>query len=539
MTTTHGDGAGKLKSYAVTTPTNIGNPSAAFDNAANLPGPSAAASDTLELQALLDATVDAVILIDHRGIMWRFNRAAERLFGYEASEALGRNVTLLMSGADGDRHDAYLERYVRTGVGHIIGIGREVQARRKDGSLFPAFLSVGHIAGSDPPRFVGFLHDVTIRQQALAELERERDRANRYLEAAQTILVSIDAAHRITLINRKGCEVLEQEEPLLLGADWFHSVVPDEQRAETVRQFDSLLKRRPRQPHYCEYPVITRTGMQRLIAWRCVVIEDTDSHVTGVLCSGDDVTDSRRADQRLLEAQQRMMQVSRLATLGEMTSGISHELNQPLAAIATYAQAGRRLLSAPDPALEDVREALQEIANQALRAGEIIRRLRGLVRNQASVREPCDLNEIVTELMPLAQADVRVSEVRLSLELAPELARVNLDRVQMQQVVLNLLRNAVDALRHAPVAERQVTIRTSATAEGGVQLAVIDNGPGVPEAVRAQLFVPFITSKENGTGLGLAVSRSIVESHRGRLDYEPTLPRGATLKVTLPAAARS
>lgn len=494
-------------------------------------------ANAVEVQALLDATVDAVVLIDQHGIMQRFNRAAERMFGYAASETIGRNVSMLMSAPDRYQHDAYLQRYARTGVGHIIGIGREVRAQRKDGSIFPVSLSVGRIAGAGPARFVGFLHDVTVRQQALAELERERDRANRYLEAAQTFLVGIDAAHRITLINRKGCEVLGQEEPLLVGADWFHSVLPEEHRARMMQEFDALLEHPSREAHYCEYPVVTRDGRQRLIAWRCVVLQDPDEHVTGMLCSGDDVTDSRHADQQLREAQERMLQVSRLATLGEMTSAISHELNQPLAAIATYAQAGGRLLAGPKPELEDVREALQEIASQALRAGEIIRRLRGLVRTPTNKREPCDLNEIVRELMPLAQADVRVSEVRLSMQLAPGLPLVQVDRVQIQQVVLNLLRNAIDALRRMPVGERHIRIQTAIDGTGDVQLAVIDNGEGVPAKLRAQMFVPFTTSKENGTGLGLAVSRSIVEAHRGRLEFEPTQPHGATLRVILPAYA--
>ncbi|HWG77897.1 MAG TPA: PAS domain S-box protein [Steroidobacteraceae bacterium] len=491
----------------------------------------------MNVQDLLDATVDAVIVIDHRGIMQQFNRAAERLFGFQASEALGRNVTLLMSKRDAAQHDAYLGRYARTGVGHIIGIGREVQARRKDGEEFPAFLSVGCIANSDPPRYVGFLHDLTVRKQALIALEHERDRANGFLEAVQSVLVGIDAAHRVTLLNRKGCEVLGREESVLVGSDWFRSVVDAEFRDLNAHDFDRLVQQHSRQPLYCEYPIVTAGGERRLIAWRCMVVEDTRDGLTQVLCSGDDITDSRRADQEMREARERMMQVSRLATLGEMASGISHELNQPLAAIATYAQAGGRLLGAAQPDLADVREALQEIASQALRAGEIIRRLRSVVRNQASAREPCDINDVISELTPLIQADIRVSEVRLSLELAPRLPQVNLDRMQMQQVVLNLVRNAIDALGSIPVGERRLLIRTAAPAEHEVLLDVIDTGPGVSEELRKRLFVPFVTTKENGTGLGLAISRSIVESHRGRLDILPTQPHGATLRMTLPVLA--
>lgn len=495
-------------------------------------------SDTLDAQDLLDATVDAVIVIDHRGIMQRFNRAAERLFGFQASEALGHNVKLLMAERDAAQHDAYLDRYARTGVGHIIGIGREVQGRRKDGNVFPAFLSVGCIAKSDPPRFVGFLHDLTVRKQALTALEHERDRANHYLEAVQSVLLGIDATQRITLMNRKGCEILGWDESVLLGADWFQTYVDGSHREVSAGEFNRLIQQRNHEPLYCEYPVVTSTGERRLIAWRCTVIEDGTEGLTQVLCSGDDVTETRRADREMREARERLMQVSRLATLGEMASGISHELNQPLAAIATYAQAGERLLNAQEPDLADVREALHEIAAQALRAGDIIRRLRSLVRSRSSVREPCDVNEVINELLPLMQADVRASEVRLSLALAPQLPRVNIDRAQIQQVMLNLVRNAIDALYAMPVGERHLSIRSEA-GEQEVYLAIEDTGPGVSEELRQRLFVPFVTTKENGTGLGLAISRTIVESHRGRLDILPTQPHGATLRVTLPIHADS
>ncbi len=159
-----------------------------------------------ELQALLDATVDAVILIDATGRIETFNRSGERLFGFRAEEVVGRNVSVLMTERDRDSHDAYMHRYMSTGVPHIIGVGREVHARRKDGSVFPVFLSVGRIHESDPPRFVGLLHDITLRREAMAAIRRERDRANMYLEMAQVILVALSADLRLQLINRKGCD---------------------------------------------------------------------------------------------------------------------------------------------------------------------------------------------------------------------------------------------------------------------------------------------------------------------------------------------
>ncbi|MGO9592361.1 MAG: PAS domain S-box protein [Steroidobacteraceae bacterium] len=488
-----------------------------------------------ELQAVLDAAVDAIILIDHGGCVQVFNRAAERLFGYTAQHILGRNVSMLMSERDRDQHDAYMERYLRTNVAHIIGIGREIQGRRKDGSVFPAFLSVGRIAGSDPPRFVGFIHDITLRMQALAAVQRERDRANRYLEAAQTMLVALELNHRVTLVNRKGCEVLGYEEEALLGVDWFETIVPAEQRATAMREFDALAQREPRLPYHCEYAVLTRSGMRRQIAWRCVVIEASKETATRVLCSGDDVTDARSAEAEAREARERMLHVSRLATLGEMASGISHELNQPLAAIANYAQASRRLLSTAPTALTDVDEALEQIAAQALRAGEIIRRLRSLVRNHATDRELASINDVIEELGSLARADARASDVRIVLDLRPDLPRLRLDRIQIQQVLLNLLRNSIDALEASPPERKEVVIRTEPDGIGDILITVTDTGPGVPDELLQRLFMPFVTSKIDGTGLGLAISRTIVEAHGGRLDHKANTPSGATFIVKLPA----
>jgi two-component system, LuxR family, sensor kinase FixL len=487
-----------------------------------------------ELQALLDAAVDAVIIINHGGIIEVFNHSATRLFGYAPDEVLGRNVKMLMTGADVERHDSYLEQYLRTGITHIIGTGREVLGRRKDGSLFPAFLSVGRIAGSDPPRFVGFIQDVTLRHQTLLALQRESGRANQYLEAAQTMLVALDLTHRVTLINRKGCEVLGCDDKTLLGADWFDRVVPSDQRGKAGFEMHALVERTPRRPHHCEYSVMATSGELRLIAWRCVALQDDTGAVTGILCSGDDVTDSRRAEKEATETRERMMHVSRLATMGEMASGISHELNQPLTAIANYAQACVRLLASPGADLADVREALTQISGQALRAGEIIRRLRALVRKQSTQREQADINELIKELDALARADARSSDVRVILNLGADLPYVSLDRVQIQQVLLNLLRNSIDSLESIRCGHRDVIIRTGTSSDGDVFVEIADSGAGIAADVLPHLFTPFATNKPQGTGLGLAISRTIVEAHNGRLEYLANKPRGAVFIVTLP-----
>ena len=358
-----------------------------------------------DLQAFLDAAVDAVVLIDHRGRLSAFNLAAERLFGYTAAEVLDQNVNVLMPEPDRSAHDGYLERYAATRVPHIIGVGREVTARRKDGSGFPAFLSVGVVRGSEPPRFVGFVHDMTERRQ------REEQ------------------------------------------------------------------------------------------------------------------------GQRL---QERLTHVSRLATVGEMAAGVAHELNQPLTAVANYAQACDRMLAAPAPDLVEIRGALQEIAAQTLRAGTIIRRLRSLARDDEPARMSTDINSLIEEVKDLILSGAKAQECGCRFELAAGIPPAQVDRVQIQQVLLNLIRNALEALAQPELSPREVMVGTRALPESEIEICVCDSGPGVSSSIADRMFDPFATTKPAGTGLGLAIGQTIVRAHNGALDYRPNTPKGACFCIRLP-----
>jgi two-component system sensor kinase FixL len=365
---------------------------------------------TSEFRALLDVAVDAVIIIDHRGIIEAFKCAAEKLFGYQATEVLGANVSRLMPEPHRGQHDGHLERYLRTGVPHIIGIGREVEACRKDGSIFPVSLAVGRIPGSDPPRFVGFLHDLTARRQAAEERQR---------------------------------------------------------------------------------------------------------------------------------MQQRMARVSHLVTMGEMAAAIAHEINQPLAAIANYAQACERLLQSPTPDLGEAQEGMRQISSQALRSAEIIRRVRDLVRVHQPRRERADINRLVAEVAAFAESDARLHAVQLSTELADCLPTIEVDGIQIQQVLFNLIHNAVESLAATGAGDKRIVVRTRQLVPGEIEVSVADSGPGVETGIVDRIFDPFCTTKEQGTGLGLAISKSIVGSHRGRIEYRPNPPCGASFVMTLPVGRAS
>ncbi len=358
-----------------------------------------------ELRALLDAAVDAVIVIDGLGYVETFNRAAEKLFGFSAAQVLGHNISMLMPEPDRSAHDGYLRRYLSTGEARIIGIGREVQARRQDGSVFPASLSVGRVAGADPPRFVGFIRDLSARVAA----ERE-----------------------------------------------------------------------------------------------------------------------------VIQARERLTHVARLSTMGEMAAGLAHEINQPLAAIATYAQACQYMIAQGKAADdEEIRESLAQISTQALRAGEVIRRLRTFVSNREVRNERVDCNRLLEDLALLARPDSRANDIRLLFDVEEQLPALQADPVQLQQVLINLIRNAIDATLQSGTAQREILVRAVRVAEG-IEFSVRDHGPGVEPGALANLFNPFFTTKAHGTGLGLAISRTIVVAHGGKLAYRPASDGGACFYFALP-----
>jgi two-component system sensor kinase FixL len=227
--------------------------------------------------------------------------------------------------------------------------------------------------------------------------------------------------------------------------------------------------------------------------------------------------------------------VARLSTMGEMAAGLAHEINQPLAAITTYAQACQHLISqgtAVDS--EEIRESLVQISNQALRAGEVIRRLRAFVGNREVRPEHVDCNRLLDDLAMLARPDSRANDVQLVLDVEEQLPQLLADPVQLQQVLINLLRNAIDATLQSGAA-REIVLRAARVPEG-VEFSVRDHGPGVEPGAEANLFNPFFTTKAHGTGLGLAISRTIVQAHGGKLAYRRAADGGACFHFTLPAA---
>ena len=485
-------------------------------------------------RAIVGTAVDAVVVIDGNGAIRSVNNATERLFGYAAAELIGRNVKILMPEPYAGEHDAYLANYLRTGQKRIIGIGREVVGRRKDGSIFPMDLSVGEARDRGQSIFVGIIRDITDRKAAeLAQRESEL-RLRSILDTVPDAIVVIDAQGAIQSFSPAAERLFGYDSAEVIGHN-VNILIPAPYR----EAHDSYIER------------YLRTGEHRIIGIGRVVTgrrKDGETfpmelqvgefafaggrYFTGFV---RDLTERQEAERRIQDLQAELLHASRLSVMGQMASTMAHELNQPLTAVTNYLEAGRQLL-ATGRGPERINEMMEKAIAQAQRAGDVIRRLRGFVGKGETERSIQSLNQLVEEALALALVGVRQRGVRASLELDHTLPPVLVDQVQIQQVVLNLVRNAVEAMEQVERRELMVGTRTIPQ-QGMAEVIVADAGPGIAPELSDRLFQPFVTTKATGMGLGLSICREIVEAHHGRLTTAPASSGGTVFRVALPIAS--
>jgi len=655
---------------------------------------------------VLETASDAVVSVDHSGIIQAANPAIKRIFGYEPEELIGRSLTILMPEYMRDLHTIGFNRYLSTGRRHINWQGTELTARRKNGEEFPVEVSFGELNSAGHRLFTGFIRDISTRKQAEIALRAatdERTRLSAFREeigvilshqedlkdilhkCAGTVVRHLDAAfariwtlsddgrelelqasagmytrldgthsrirvgeHKIGLIaqERKPHFTNDaQNDPRVSDKDWtrrekiiafagYPLVLEDrlvgvmgmfsrrpltentlealsfgagiiaqgierKRAEEALRRSEAFLAEGQRLGHigsyswrvmtdeikwsnelYCIYeleigvPVTlelirTRVHPQDLSLYEKMLekarnggndfewqfrllmsdqsikylhsvahaIRDQDGQLEYIAVV-QDVTERRQSEEALDKSRSELAQMSRLTTMGELAASIAHEVNQPLTAVTNNASACRRLLANHNLEPEVLRQALDEIIQDGTRASAVIARIRAFLKKKPAELSEVNMNEVIHETVALARQELFQNRVRIEYELTQPLPSVMADRVQMQQVLLNLIMNAIEAMAANDDQPRLIHMDSRIDESRNLLVAVRDSGIGLGSGT-SSVFTPFFTTKANGMGMGLSISRSIIEGLGGRLWAGPNSPRGSVFSFALPIVVRS
>jgi len=390
-----------------------------------------------------------------------------------------------------------------------------------------------------------------VRRRALAENALADALATRRAmeDSLVTGLRARDLQGRITYVNPAFCDMVGFSAVELIGQATPPYWPPERVQEYSARQQVRMTGSPPPREGY-ETTFMRRNGERFAVMIFEAPLVDGHGQHTGWMSTALDVSAQRSVEELSRQQQERLQATARLATVGEMASLLSHELNQPLAAIASYATGSLNLMNdeqqADSPETRGLlRQAAQRIAEQAERAGRVIKSVHDFVRRREQAREAIRVDELIDSVLPLVRLQARKSGTRIELDLPTPLPRVVCDRTMLEQVLLNLTRNGIQAMETTtPLAKRELTIRVRQTHERWVTFSVIDNGRGVPPDVAQRLFTPFFTTRAEGMGLGLSLCRTVIEQHGGVLDFQnlpgpagSTRPVGAEFRFTLPAAA--
>ena len=486
---------------------------------------------------------DAIVATDGNGRITRVNSAVEKVFGYARTELEGLPVETLMPERFRPAHPDHRARYTARPSVRPMGTGLELYGRRKDGDEFPVEIMLSPVGTADGPIFISVVRDVSEKkraEQALRQSEQQlRDREE---QAGRDLRQIIDAI---------------PQQVFVFGADWsplfanrreleYTGLTPQEAQSkdaiakifhpEDLKKLEVLRERSlsASASFEMEARIRGKDGQYRWFLIRDNPVRDDQGRVLRWYGTRTDIEDRKRSEEALRQAQADLAHVTRITTMGELASSIAHEVNQPISGVVLNANTCLRWLDGDSPNLNEAREAARRIVRDGKRASEMINAIRALVRKTVTAKGRLDMNETVREVLDLAQNEVLKNHVTLRTEFADNLSPVLGDRVQLQQVVLNLIMNGVEAMSTVGERRRELIIRTQDDEADQVRVTVQDTGIGLDPQSMERIFDAFYTTKSGGMGMGLSISRSIVDNHGGRLWAVPNDGPGTAFHFTVP-----
>jgi PAS domain S-box-containing protein len=456
------------------------------------------------------------------------NPEFERAMGWTLKEIRGQNLDIYaLFFPDPDSRQMALDLMAAS-----TGEWNDLKVSVKDGRVIDVATTFLRLSDGST---LGIGQDITERKRAEAEL-RESEARFRLVADSAPVLIWMSGTDKLcTYFNKPWLDFtgrsLEQE----LGNGWAEGVDPE----DLQRCLDTYIQSFDRREAFrMEYRLRRHDGEFRWVLDIGAPRFNPDGSFAGYIGSCIDVTEKRRAEEQLRQAQENLARVSRVIAMGELAAAIAHEVNQPLGAVVTNASASLRWLAGQPPNLGEAREAIDRTVRDANRASEVIVKIRALLQKVPPQMEQLDVNVVIREVLTLADNELLRSGIAVQTDLAPDVPKVFGDRVQLQQVLLNLILNGIDAMRTITHRPRELRIK-SATHPDGVLIQVHDSGDGVNPEQANHIFDPFFTTKPQGIGIGLSVGRSIVEAHGGRLWFTPGASHGVVFQFTVPKADTS
>jgi len=469
---------------------------------------------------------NAIVVTDGNGRITKVNPEVENVFGYAETELAGLPVEILMPERFRAIHPEHRGRYTAHPSARPMGTGLELYGRRKDGAEFPVDIMLSPVGTADNPIFLGVVRDVSEKKRAEEALQRSQEQLRKNEEQARRDLLQIidaipqqvfvfDADWNPLFANQRELEYTGLTAQEAQSKDAVGKIF----HPEDFKKLEVLRERMISEgtPFEMEARIRGKDGQYRWFLIRDNPLRDQHGRVLRWYGTRTDIEDRKQAEEALRKAQADLAHAVRIMTMGELAASIAHEVNQPISGIVINGNTCLRWLAGDPPNLDEAREAARRIVRDGKRAGDVIARIRAMAKKTPPAKERLDMDEVIREVVTLAGDEMRRNSVALRLELANGLAPVLADRVQLQQVVLNLVMNGIEAERTVGEWPRELIIRTQNDEAGQVLVTVQDTGIGLDPQSMERVFDAFYTTKHGGMGMGLSISRSIIQAHGGRL----------------------
>jgi PAS domain S-box-containing protein len=485
---------------------------------------------------IVESALDAVVAMDADGMITDWNRRAEQVFGWTRSEALGRRMSeTIIPSQHRLSHENGLRRFFNTGQGRVLNRRIEITALRRDGSEFPVELTVTPLKSGDSWTFSAFICDISDRKRSEEQLRASELSLRTMIETIPGMLWSATPDGAVDYCNARVLDYTGLPQEQINGAGWMKTIHPDD-ADRMVRAWALCVENGDHFQFECRC-LRASDGMYRWCVSSALPLRAPGGRILKWYGTVVDFHDRRKAEEDLRNTQAELAHVNRVMTMGALTASIAHEVSQPLAAIIASCDSCTAWLASDPPNLDKARAATSRMIKAATQASEIVQRVRALFKKTPSITAAVDVNELLEETISFVRHEAQRQNVSLRADLGAGLPTVGGDRVQLEQVILNLMMNGIESMAGLDSEPKQILVRSALPNPGELLVSVADTGPGIDAEHANGLFAPFFTTKPQGIGMGLPICRSIIEAHGGRLWAENNVSGGAVFQFILPTKA--